>query len=268
MIVIISTYHISTQIEALDELCAVGSITFHIHGERRPNAGPPTVQNIRRNVTVVCSTNLQHYTSITRAMEDLFTRDIAIPFAQMWYAQAVETGYLSTNTLPIVASPLRARDAARVFSPPPTPSREPSQMYPSSSLSTPTRKVPNTKPFSPHPSQTVSKSRSPAKPSSTLSTDNSSPPSSISSLSSNSSSTVIAGPNVSYTHNIFQAPKSLPQEMMDILADLGCGGGEHVTFITHLYLNVGMDKWFPMMKNHFALDDDVLLLLVRTMKGQ
>ena len=56
--------------------------------------------------------------------------------------------------------------------------------------------------------------------------------------------------------------------MMDILADLGCGGGEHVTFITHLYLNVGMDKWFPMMKNHFALDDDVLLLLVRTMKGQ
>ena len=33
-------------------------------------------------------------------------------------------------------------------------------------------------------------------------------------------------------------------------------------------LDVGMDKWFPMMKNHFALDDDVLLLLVRTMKGQ
>ena len=182
------------------------------------------------------------------------TCDIAIPFAQMWYAQAVETGYLSTNTLPIVASPLRARDAARVFSPPPTPSRAPSQMYPSCSLSTPTRKVLNTKPFSPHPSQTVSKSRSPAKPSFPLST--------------NSSSSVIAGPNVSYTHNIFQAPKSLPQEMMDILTDLGCGGGEHVTFITHLYLNVGMDKWFPMMKNHFALDDDVLLLLVRTMKGQ
>ena len=68
--------------------------------------------------------------------------------------------------------------------------------------------------------------------------------------------------------NIFQAQKSFPQEMMDILADLGCGGGEHVMFITHLYLNVGMDKWFPMMKNHFALDDDVLLLLVRTMKGQ
>ena len=79
---------------------------------------------------------------------------------------------------------------------------------------------------------------------------------------------VIAGPDVSYTHNIFQAQKSLPQDMIDILADLGYVGGEHVMFIIHLYLNVGMDKWFPMMKNHFTLDDDVSLLLVQTMKGQ
>ena len=84
----------------------------------------------------------------------------------------------------------------------------------------------------------------------------------MSSLSSRLSSTVIAGPDVSYTRNIFQAQKSPLQEMMDILADLGCGGGEHITFVTHLYLTVGTDKWFPMMKNHFTLDDDVLLLLV------
>lgn len=45
-------------------------------------------------------------------MEEIFTHDIAVPFAQMWHAQAVKTGYLSTNTLPIVASPPRAQDAA------------------------------------------------------------------------------------------------------------------------------------------------------------
>ena len=250
-------------------------MTFHIHGERCPNGGPPTFQNIRQNVTVVLSTNLQCYASVTHAMEDIFTCDIAIPFAQMWHAQAVEMGYLSTNTLPIVASPPRVQDAAWVFSPPPTLASVPSQ---TSSSSTPTHKVVNTKPFLPHPSQTTSslttlvpKSRSPAKPSSTLSSNNTSPLSSMSSLSSGSLSTVstvIAGPDVSYTRNIFQAQKSLLQDMIDILADLGYGGGEHVTFITHLYLNVGMDKWFPMMKNHFMLDDDVLLLLVRTMKGQ
>ena len=41
-----SVLTISTQVEALDELCAVGSMTFHIHGERHSNGGPPTVPNI------------------------------------------------------------------------------------------------------------------------------------------------------------------------------------------------------------------------------
>jgi hypothetical protein len=270
------------QVEALDELCAVGSITFHIHGERRPNGGPPTVQNIGHNVTVILSTNLQGYTSVARAMEDVFTRDIAVSFAQTWHAQAVETGYLSTNTLPVVASPPRVPGAARVFSPPPTLSRTASVLpqMPDSLPSTPTHKVVNTKLFPPpHPTKTapplttlVSKktwSRSPTKPSSTSSADIASPPSSMSSLSSGSSSTVstvIAGPEISYHRNIFQTQKSLPQEMLDILTDLGCSGGEEITFVTHLYLNVEQNKWFPMMKNRFALDDDVLLLLVRTMK--
>ena len=56
-------------------------------------------------------------------MEEIFTHDIAVPFAQMRHAQAVETGYLSTNTLPIVASPPRAQDAVRVLLLLQTPSR-------------------------------------------------------------------------------------------------------------------------------------------------
>ena len=53
--------------------------------------------------------------------------------------------------------------------------------------------------------------------------------------------------------------------MLDLLADLGLGEAEHITFLTHLYLNVGQEKWFPMLQNWFTLDDGVLLLLVQTM---
>ena len=53
--------------------------------------------------------------------------------------------------------------------------------------------------------------------------------------------------------------------MLDLLTDLGVEEAEHTTFMTHLYLNVEQEKWFPMMQNQFVLDDEVLLLLVQTM---
>lgn len=289
-------------------MCAVGSVTFHIHAERRPKSGVPTVQNIGQNVTVITSTNLDVYSNATRAMQDIFTRDIAVAFAQTWHAQAIETGYLASDTFLAAATPSRTLEAARVFSPPPTPSRivsvppqtytspstptppsrtvpVPSQIY-TSTPSTPTRRAMElTKSFPPpyliKPSQkapsslavqSAKKSRSPIKSepstrSATTATSSTSVTSSELSSSSLQDSVVIAGPNVSYRNNIFQAISSLPQEVLDLTTDLGYGGAEDTKFITHLYLNVGQSKWFSMMKNRFAVDDTVILALVQCMKN-
>lgn len=77
---------------------------------------------------------------------------------------------------------------------------------------------------------------------------------------------VIAGPNIKYNNNIFQADRSPPRETLDLLADLGYGGTKDSEFITFLYLNVGQSKWFSMMKDRFNVDDTVLLLLVQSLK--
>ena len=54
----------------------------------------------------------------------------------------------------------------------------------------------------------------------------------------------------------------VPQEILDILTDVGLGEHEHTFFVKHLYHNVGQDKWFPMMQKRFTELDDGLLLLV------
>ena len=59
----------------------------------------------------------------------------------------------------------------------------------------------------------------------------------------------------------------VPQEVLDILTDVGLGEHEHTSFVTHLYHNVGQDKWFPTMQKRFTkLDDGLLLLLILAMK--
>lgn len=284
------------QVEVLDELCAVGSVTFHIHGERRPGSGAPTVDNIAPNISSTTSTNLLGYSGTIRMMQTIFARDIAVSFAGAWHENAVENGYLARDTLPVPASPLRVAGAARVFSPPPSTTSRGAFSVPSATQSLPVLASPHRVPAAPSrvmlqvPSATHSTPTTPtrqkqslssrqvakgnsnlfkppsAKPASTttsLSTTSSLSSSSISS----SAPTVIAGPNVSYDRNIFQSQTTLPREALDFLEDLGLGGVENNAFVAHVYLNAVLHKWFAMLKNRFTnVEDDLLLLLIQKMK--
>ena len=49
------------------------------------------------------SINLVGHTTTTHMMTEIFIHDIAVSFVQTWYAQAVESRYLSSNMLPEVA---------------------------------------------------------------------------------------------------------------------------------------------------------------------
>jgi hypothetical protein len=79
------------QVEALDHTCAMGSITFHIHGERAPTAGEVDAVDISRSVRMFVSSSIAAMSSIRpalQAMEDMFTRDVAVAYTHEWAARA------------------------------------------------------------------------------------------------------------------------------------------------------------------------------------
>ncbi|TDL16255.1 hypothetical protein BD410DRAFT_844536 [Rickenella mellea] len=131
---------ISDTITALDRTCYVGSVTFHIHGERPPT-GPVTLQTVDRNVHMLVSDNIRHEPRCRDAIHQLrkaFQEDVAYPFVQEWQTRALRSGTIG------LASPPRVTPA----SPPPftrpvqrasTPATPPPVSRPVQHTSTPIR---------------------------------------------------------------------------------------------------------------------------------
>ena len=83
----------------------MGTISFHIHGERAKNAA------ISSNVSVYISPSLYNNPAaddaITR-MRVLFADEVAVVFANDWLMRTVSAGYLSSNVLRPPSSPIKA----------------------------------------------------------------------------------------------------------------------------------------------------------------
>jgi hypothetical protein len=71
-----------------------GSITFHVHGERRPGSFLATPTTMAPNVTFVISNLLSAITGVTEIADMLhvsFVEHIAIPFSHDWLKWAVSS---------------------------------------------------------------------------------------------------------------------------------------------------------------------------------
>jgi hypothetical protein len=83
----------------------MGTISFHIHGERARNAA------ISSNVSVYISPSIYNNPAaddaITR-MRAIFADEVAVVFANDWLMRTVSAGYLSSNVLRPPSSPIKA----------------------------------------------------------------------------------------------------------------------------------------------------------------
>jgi hypothetical protein len=96
-----------TQVEAIDQTCAVGTITFHIHGKRRPNAPQPTALNMKPNIVMFASKNLMSNPEATagiRRLRDMFLDEIAVPYSMDWIRRAIRAQYLSLDAVPFASN--------------------------------------------------------------------------------------------------------------------------------------------------------------------
>ena len=103
-----ASYIHDRQIEALDRTTAMGSVTFHIHGETRPGGLIPN------NVLMYTSTNFLNNPAAAIAlakMKDIFTDEVAVGFGDDWLNRAVNAKYLSANVLSPTPSPIKATSA-------------------------------------------------------------------------------------------------------------------------------------------------------------
>jgi hypothetical protein len=92
------------QAEALDRTTGMGSISFHIHGERAPNAP------IASNVAVYVSPSLHNNPAIEAAilnMRAIFSEDVAVGYSEDWLTRTVDAGYLSSKVLRPQSSPIK-----------------------------------------------------------------------------------------------------------------------------------------------------------------
>lgn len=92
------------QAEALDRTTGMGSISFHIHGERAPNTP------IASNVAVYVSPSLHNNPAIEAAISNMrviFNEDVAVGYGVDWLTRTVDAGYLSSKVLRPQSSPIR-----------------------------------------------------------------------------------------------------------------------------------------------------------------
>jgi hypothetical protein len=74
------------------------------------------------------------------------------------------------------------------------------------------------------------------------------------------------------SHNIFQQGSTFKQDavlshdVIDFLNNIGHGGPEDINFVKHLYANVGIDKWLPMLQTRFRLNNSTITFLVSMLK--
>ena len=105
-------FHI--QGEALDRTAGMGSISFHVHGERARNA------SIASNVVMYVSSALANNPAVEVAianMRAIFTEEVAVAFAADWLTRTVDAGYLPSSVLCPSSSPIKASRSNRDQSP-------------------------------------------------------------------------------------------------------------------------------------------------------
>lgn len=83
----------------------MGSISFHVHGERARNA------LIAPNVVMYVSSTFANNPAVQVAianMRAIFTEEVAVPFGADWLMRAVDAGYLPSSVLHPPSSPIKA----------------------------------------------------------------------------------------------------------------------------------------------------------------
>ncbi|KIM81190.1 hypothetical protein PILCRDRAFT_821643 [Piloderma croceum F 1598] len=241
---------ISDTVEALDRLCAVGSITFHIHGERCPGSFLATPTTMAPNVTFVISNSLSAIAGVTEIADMLhasFIEHIAIPFSHDWLKRAVASGYLSHSVLSPPSSPTKAKARTQFASVSATKPSQPLAAAGSSfawhAVSTEPRATGDV--FSSVPSTSF------------LAQPSSAPPFLAPSPS---------GHNIFQQGSVFQQDAVLSRDIIDFMNDISHGCLEDIDFVKHVYLNVGRDKWLPMIQARFGVKNTTIMFLVSMLK--
>lgn len=88
----------------------MGSISFHVHGERARNA------TIASNVAVYVSSAFANNPAAEAAisnMRAIFTEEVAVSFAADWLTRTVDAGYLPGSVLCPQSSPIKASRSKR-----------------------------------------------------------------------------------------------------------------------------------------------------------
>jgi hypothetical protein len=139
------------QAETLDRTTGMGSISFHIHGERAPNAP------ITSNVAVYVSPSLHNNPAIEAAISNMctiFSKDVAVGYGVDWLTRTVDAGYLSSKVLRPQSSPIRLSSSVPVsaWAPPSMCNRSPSLSPSISSVSSLDETVPTASVAEPTPS--------------------------------------------------------------------------------------------------------------------
>ncbi|KIM77840.1 hypothetical protein PILCRDRAFT_11730 [Piloderma croceum F 1598] len=91
-------------IEALDRTTALGSVTFHIHGECAPGA------SLGNNITVHASTMLLNNPGASDGlahMAEIFRDDVAGAYREDWLLRAVNENYLPAQAMSPPSSPVK-----------------------------------------------------------------------------------------------------------------------------------------------------------------
>jgi hypothetical protein len=97
--------YLHIQGKALDRTAAMGSNSFHIHGERAKNA--LIASNVVMYVSLTLANNPAVEITIAN-MQAIFTEEVAVAFSADWLTRTVDAGYLPSSVLHPPSSPIKA----------------------------------------------------------------------------------------------------------------------------------------------------------------